>query len=98
MNAAPAACIGHERSQEDPVFFLENPCRSFAGCDRECVPYRRGEGLVDSPRHPETGVFPPILPHRSAACSRRLHGVHRGYIGISMLAVVPHIGGGCCGA
>lgn len=76
--------------------------KSFVEFERLFVPYGRGEGLVDSPRHPETGVFPGILPHRSARRSRRSHGVHRGdhrgFIGLPMLAVAPRIGGGRYGA
>lgn len=102
MNAAHPALTGHEHSQEEPVFFLENTRKSFVGFERECVPYGRGEGLVDSPRHPATGVFPPILLHRFAACRlSRLgvhRGVHRGYIGTPMRTVVPRVGGGCYGA
>lgn len=102
MNAAPAARIGHEHSHEKPVFFLENTRKSFAGFEREFVPYGRGEGLVDSPRHPATGVFPPIFPHRSNARHfSRLgvhRGVHRGYIGTPMRTVTPRVGGGSFGA
>lgn len=102
MNAAPTDPIGHEHSQGELVFFLENTRKSFVRFERECVPYGRGEGLVDSPRHPATGVFPPILPHRFAA--RHLsrlgvhRGVHRGYNGMPMRTVAPHVGAGRYGA
>ncbi|MGP5496670.1 hypothetical protein [Corynebacterium flavescens] len=47
--------------------------------------YGRGEGLVDSPRHPGLGgiplVFQAITPSRFTAGSRSHDGVHRGYIG-----------------
>lgn len=102
MNAAHSALIGLEHSQGELIFFLEITRKSFVGFERECVPYGRGEGLVDSPRHLATSVFPPILPHRFAA--RRLsrlgvhRGVHRGYIGMPMRTVVPRVGGGRYGA
>ncbi len=72
--------------------------KSFVEFERECVSYGRGEGLVDSPRNPETCVFPPILPHRSAARGRQSRGDHRGdhrgFIGIAEAL----IGGGRHGA
>ena len=70
----------------------ESPSKSFVGFEREYVSYGRGEGLVDSPRNPETGVFPPILPHRSAARGRQSRGDHRGdhrgFIGIAETLIV----------
>lgn len=79
-----------------------NSTMSSARSNQEYVLYGRGEGLVDSPRRPETGVIPPILPHRSSArsCSPcgAHRGAHRGYIGLSVCAVVPCIGGGRYGA
>lgn len=102
MNAAHSALIGLEHSQGELVFFLESTRKSFVGIEREFVSYGRGEGLVDSPRHPATGVFPPIFPHRSNARHfSRLgvhRGVHRGYIGMPMRTVVPRVGGGRYGA
>lgn len=75
-----------------------SPSKSFVEFEREYVPYGRGVGLVDTPRNPETGVFPPILPHRSAARGRQSHGDHRGdhrgFIGIAESLV----GGGRYGA
>lgn len=69
-------------------------------------PYGRGEGLVDSPRHPGLGGIPLVC--QSIASSRltarsRLHGgvhrgVHRGYIGTSMRIVALRVGGGRHGA
>lgn len=94
--------IKHEHSQEEPVFLPENTHKSLAGYERECVPYGRGEGLVDSPRHPATGVFPPILPHHPAARRPSRRGehrrVHRGYTGAPLLTAMPRIGGDSHGA
>ena len=102
MNAAHSALIGLEHSQGELIFFLESTRKSFVGFERECVLYGRGEGLVDSPRHPETGVFLPILPHSSAAIRLWRHGaqrrVLRGYIRTPMRPVAPFIGGGRYGA
>ena len=80
----------------------QNPAKSSGRSNNEAVPYGRGEGLVDSPRHPETGVFLPILPHSSAAIRLWRHGaqrrVLRGYIRTPMRPVAPFIGGGRYGA
>lgn len=68
--------------------------------------YGRGEGLVDSPRHP--GIVGIPLVYQPTSFSRftaRSHfhdgvhrGVHRGYIGTSMRTVAIRVGGDCRGA
>lgn len=78
------------------------PSKSREGSERDCAPYGRGEGLVDSPRHPEAGAFPLLLPLRSDVRYLSPPGVHRrvqrGYIGLSMRLSVHRLGGGRHGA
>lgn len=101
MSATPATI--EERIPPEPRYRVRiHTAKSVVEPEPLYAIYGRGEGLVDSPRHLETGVFPLVLPLRSSSnylSLRREHRrVHRGYNGLSMRLDVHRPGGGRHGA